>query len=344
MIKISAVLFAIFFSIGGCNKQRKQSTSSGIVRNAHSMAYNKKEGKIYLFGGANEMEVLSELCVFENNNWKVLNGKNAPSPRTFACFVYDDLYERLILFGGSKVLFGDGPDSTNLLNDTWEYKNNKWTLIRTTKSPMPRAEASMVYNEKTKTILLFGGYTITGQKYISLNDTWEFKDNEWNLLSTSGPSARHGASIVFHKQLNEAILFGGRSIDEQFGPNSGETWAWEGTLWTKLDISQPAGVFNSTMNYVDSKNEIVRYGGWNGKERIGETWIFRNNSWYKLDVTNYPRPRNHASSIYDLQNDRIILFGGHDSEYVFGDTWEFKDNEWNRLSFNKAKRRVANGH
>ena len=344
---ILTIPFILFLSCTSRSEKEKplvDRDSTIDVRNAHSMAYNSKDSQVYLFGGANEKEVLSDLWVLEKTNWRKVITKNAPEPRTFAPLIYDSENNRLILFGGNKVLFGNKPDSQNLLNDTWEFKNNNWKKLITNNTPSPRAEAIMAYDRSRKTIVLFGGYNIQNGEYIKLGDTWEFNDNEWHLISTEGPSERHGVSMAYDPEDKSIILFGGSTLDKQYGESRGETWKWNSKEWNKLEIEQPTGMFNATMVYHEEQKGLIRFGGWNGNSRVDQTWSFSNNEWNKLDINNRPTARNHSAMAYDEMQKRIILFGGHDGENVFGDTWEYTNQMWEKISESKPLKRINNGH
>jgi len=347
MYKILVLIISIGLtnSIYAQEESKSSSSEKSIsVRNAHSMVYDTHKSIVYLFGGANEEAVLSDLWFLNETQWEKVETDKTPSPRTFASMAYDRVNTRIVLFGGSKVLFGKTPDSDNLLNDTWVFEDNTWKKLITKNAPTPRAEATMVYDENRNKLLLFGGYTIEGKKYIKLGDTWEFYDNEWHLVSDKGPSKRHGISMSFDGESNEVILFGGSTVDKQYGERKGETWRWDGQKWNKLSIEQPLGVFNATMTYDPHKEEFVRFGGWNGKSRINTTWVFKENSWRILASDQSPSPRNHSNMVYSIKEQRIILFGGHDGKYVFGDTWEFREHKWHKILDQKPVKRVKNRH
>lgn len=349
MKKYLILIFTIILFLGckdNSNKEKSvdENSKTTFVRNAHSMAYHSKESRIYFFGGANEEEVLSDLWVLEDANWQKIATKEGPQSRTFASLIYDKKNYRLVLFGGSKVLFGTEPNPQNLLNDTWEFKNNRWNKLITNKSPSPRAEATMVYDESRETIVLFGGYYIENGEFIKLGDTWEFHDNDWRFASKDGPSERHGVSMAYDCNDKSVVLFGGSTIDKLYGDFKGETWKWNGETWAKLIIEQPAGMYNASIAYNQEQEELIRFGGWNGETRVNETWSFRNNKWNKIDIDNSPSPRNHSDMVYDESQKKIILFGGHDGEIIFGDTWEYSDGRWKKILETKSVKRINNGH
>jgi hypothetical protein len=349
MKKYIILTFPFILLIGYTNNTDKEKSIDqknyiASVLNAHSMAYHSEESRVYVFGGANEKEVLSDMWVLDSSSWRKVVAKNEPNPRTFASLIYDKKNNRLVLFGGSKVLFGKVPDPQNLLNDTWQFKDNQWKKLITNDTPSPRAEVTMAYDESRETIVLFGGYYIQNGEYIKLGDTWEFHNNDWQLITSDGPSARHGVSMAYDAEDKFVVLFGGSTIDKQYGEHTGETWKWNRKEWIKLDIEQPNGIFNASMVYDNEHEELIRFGGWNGKSRINETWSFSNNKWNKLDTEDSPSPRNHCNMAYDERNKRIILFGGHDGENIFGDTWEYKAHKWKKISESISITRVKNGH
>ena len=349
MKKYLILTFPFILLLGCVNNADKEKSlveknNTASVRNAHSMAYHSEESRVYFFGGANEEEVLSDLWVLDSTSWRKVVTKNEPEPRTFASLIYDNKNNRLVLFGGSKVLFGKDPDPQNLLNDTWQFRSNQWEKLITNDAPSPRAEAAMAYDESRETIVLFGGYYIQNGEFIKLGDTWEFHDNDWHLTSRVGPSERHGVSMAYDAKDKSIVLFGGSTIDKQYGEYRGETWKWNGEKWNKLDIVQPTGIFNASMVYDKELGVLIRFGGWNGKSRINESWSFRDNKWNKLDTDNSPTSRNHSNMVYDERQKKIILFGGHDGENVFGDTWEYANHKWKKISESKSIKRVNNGH
>jgi len=312
-------------------------------RNAHSLVYHESEERIYLFGGASHQEVLGDLWVFETDIWQKVEVETGPAPRTFAAAAYDSNVGRLMVFGGSKVLFGNKPDPANLFDDLWGFVNNRWQRMETSQTPTSRAEASMVYDRRRDRLVLFGGNLIDEDgQYIKLGDTWEYDGNDWQLLSASGPTARHGVSMWYDSVTEQVMLFGGSIVDRQYGAATGETWSWGGKQWVLLLTQQPPGIFNAAI--ASTPSGVLRFGGSNGQGRSNETWVFKDGTWLIQPSTDPPAARNHASIVFDTKNDRVVLFGGHDGRHVFGDTWSWQNGEWSVLTDRPAVPRVANRH
>ncbi len=348
---LSNIIYSVFFIIGGiilfpaCSG-KKQPLFPG-VRNAHMMAYNTIDKYVVLFGGADEKQVLNETWILKDTSWEKVSG-DAPAARTFANIVYDEANNRFILFGGNKVLFG--PDTLGnqfLLNDTWELKNKKWKKLKTENAPSPRAEAAMAYDSERNKIVLFGGYQFTddGLNYIKLNETWEFDGTDWKKIFVTGPSPRNGAAMIFDPQQKVCILFGG-SIPRNASDSSifnGTTWKWDGKSWTPIK-TDAQNIFNSAMAYDPDKKMIIRFGGWDGKQRVYITWQFEENDWKEIKFNSNPLARNHAVMIYDSNKKRVLLFGGHDGENIFGDMWEYKYKDWRPVQSTAPVKRVENYH
>ena len=311
------------------------------LRNAHSMVYHEADGAVYLFGGATDREVKGDLWMLKKGEWSKLPA-TGPTPRTFTSLVYDDSNERLILFGGSKVLFGSGPNPENVLNDTWVFEKGDWREIATKNRPSARAEAAMCYDSRLDRVVMFGGYVIEGKSYLPVGDTWAFDGQDWEQISTIGPSKRNNASMVYHSVEDEVVLFGGSTGRNGYGENKGETWVLTDTSWNRYDFQQPPNIFNAAMA-IDDKG-IVRFGGWNGKTRIAETWRMTKEGWSLVKTKRTPSARNHTSMAYDSKNGKVYLYGGHDGSNVFGDLWSFGNDKWKNISKSPPRKRISNGH
>lgn len=316
----------------------------GLVLNAHSMVYHETEQITYIFGGATSSSVVNDLWVFDGKAIVLVEQDFKPGPRTFASMTYRPTDSSLLLFGGSEVLFGDGPDIADLKNDTWLYKSNQWTKLNPASSPSPRAHAAMAYDEARGRLVLFGGYRIEKGKYLPLGGTWEFYDNNWHLRSEEGPTARMGSSMAYDQETQRIILFGGNTGNRNYGEATGETWSWDGKSWVKLRLKQPENRFDSNMVFDRKENQLLRFGGWTGKTRTNETWVLQNAQWQQKVLALLPPARNHSQMIYDMANEQIILFGGHNGSEVFGDLWVFQSDRWQKLIDTAPQKRMQNQH
>jgi hypothetical protein len=305
------------------------------VRNAHAAVYDSRAHVLLLFGGASASEVRADLWRWRADSWNSSRA-NGPDPRTFTAMAYDSARGEVVLFGGSRVLFGDGTSPPALLADTWILRDDDWTRVSAS-GPSSRAEAAVAYDPRRGRTVLFGGRYTSPDGVTRLGDTWEWDGRRWIRVSTGGPSPRSGAAMAWHPELRAVVLFGGSG-----GP-LGDTWAWDGSAWIRLPVPPAPGRFNTVMAWDPSVRRLVRFGGWDGRGRTADTWELREEGWAMVQHEG-PSPRNHAVLVSAPDRGSVLLFGGHDGELVFGDLWERRNQRWTRLDSILPIRREPNDH
>jgi hypothetical protein len=298
--------------------------------------YDSREKTLLVFGGATAAEVRGDLWRWRLGAWQPVPAAG-PEPRTFSAMAYDSLRDEVLLFGGSRVLFGDSAGPPPMLTDTWVLRQEEWIHVLVP-GPGPRAEAGAAYDPQRGRTVVFGGRRASRNgEVIRLGDTWEWDGRTWSRVSTNGPSPRSGAAMTWHPELRAVVLFGGSG-----GP-LGDTWSWDGRSWTRLPIPQAPGRFNTVMAWDPSVRRLVRFGGWDGKGRTADTWELRQEGWTPAQGAG-PAARNHATLVSAAERGSVLLFGGHDGETVFGDLWERRVGRWVLLDSVPPTRRVPNDH
>ncbi len=318
---------------------RAYNSSEPGPRNAHAMAYDRVRDRVVLFGGADERRVLSDTWEFNGVAWKLV-ATSGPPARTFPSVAFHDARRSVLLFGGSKVLFGSGGFSrSNLLADLWEWDGTAWKAIAAP-GPQPRSEAAMAYDRVRNRLVLFGGYTVLANgSRERLADTWEWDGGSWRQIDVIGPRGRSGLAMTYDGDRGRVVLFGGST-----GSPSNETWEWDGTRWLQLPTA-PSGRFNPNIVHDGAGRRLLVFGGWTGSRRTAQLDQLEDGKWEAVRTSgSEPAPRNHAAMVYDERRGRVLLFGGHDGELVFGDLWSFANGAWDSLGAAAAKRRIDNGH
>jgi len=328
----ASVVAAIFLLATSGTSQGQQEMGPG-VRNAHGMA---SDGKcVLLFGGANAEAVLHDTWCWRNGAWALLT-TSGPAARTFPGMAGDAGNQRVFLFGGNRVLFGQGPDPANILDDFWIWEGSQWRQVAGLHPP-GRAEAGMAYDVHRERLVLFGGYRLNGDRRERLGDTWEWDGGQWRQVSDQGPTARNGVAMAYDSSRRRVVLFGGSG-----GP-SDETWEWNGREWKPIRTPATPGRYNAAMAFDPQGQALIRFGGWDGKKRTSDTWAFTGLEWRSI-AGPAPPPRNHAAMAFDESAGTLILFGGHDGPNVLGDLWEFRGHGWVQRVAAAPQRRIDNGH
>jgi hypothetical protein len=139
-----------------------------------------------------------------------------------------------------------------------------WSTVSPPATPPPLAFASAVYDNDTKTVVLFGGLKADGTLS---NDTWVWDGSTWTDYPGSkvqAPPAREMASMAFDPKLHQLILFGGEGADHRV---RSDTWAWNGASWYDetgpSSGPSPSARADAAMAY-DGADNLVLFGGLGG--------------------------------------------------------------------------------
>jgi len=245
----------------------------------------------------------------------------------------------------SVVMFGGYTHWTGVFNpDVWTFdpSTSQWTLQSASNQPVGRTDASMSYDSLSKSFLVFGGGTTSGEA----SDTWTFQLSggntvAWAQIPVAGPSARALAPTAFDSKNDLHVLFGGG----QYVYNLGDTWVFDpGTsTWSNMNpSSSPTQRLQPGMAYDTKSGKTLLFGGLNkgAGSLLSDTWIYdaAANAWQQITTANAPSPRQAPSLACD-GNGVFYLFGGWNmdadgnSQYL-SDTWKFDmaTMQWTQLS------------
>ena len=201
------------------------------------------------------------------NKWEDLG---PGGPRGWGCYkmVYDRDSKICVLFGGLGI---DG---------TWlfDVAKRQWRQAKIDgKSPPSRMYASMVYDEKNKKTVLFGGSSGVGQNSAPSNETWTFDSTTsvWTQMNPkTSPSPRKMAAMAYDSANGVCILVGGNDTLKSGDPKPvSDTWVYDlaKDQWQEMNPpNQPPaiGVYqaaydrvNNVTVYVgiDKKTSLYRY-------------------------------------------------------------------------------------
>jgi Dockerin type I domain len=111
------------------------------------------------------------------------------------------------------------------------------------------------------------------------------------------------------------VLFGGT---DGCCKDFGDTWTWDGTVWTQVATTGPEARFGMGMAYDSARHRTVLFGGesLSGPEFVefGDTWEWDGVRWTQVASTG-PSAREANAMAYDKARGKAVIFGG--------DTWEW---------------------
>jgi len=225
---------------------------------------------------------------------------------------------------------------------------NKWKELNSgTSAPSQRFGHGMVFNEKTNELIMFGGGKDNNHFY---SDTWIFNisNNKWiNKTTITHPAARMASAMVYDKEDNATILFGGYTMVPP--TNFADTWVYynnNNTWVNKSPSSHPSGRFSPGMAYDDTNATTILFGGakFSPPAAFSDTWIYNlsANIWTSKAPSTHPSARNGLNMVYDEKTREMIIFGGGASPYA-NDTWVYNisTNNWTNLQPINAPRSRA---
>lgn len=190
-----------------------------------AMAYDAAHGYSVFFGGFHgENRFFNDTWGWDGVTWTQL-ATSGPTARAHYSLVYDPTREQIMMFGGIT-------ETLKPLDETWIWDGEEWHLVESTDSePAPRDATRIAYDEKTKTMLLFGGRS--GRRM--LDDTWRWDGERWEELAPeNSPSARAFHAMVYDPTRERIVLYGGWA-----GRNTSydDFWEWDGENWVEITSS-----------------------------------------------------------------------------------------------------------
>lgn len=155
----------------------------------HRMAYDAAREEIVLFGGASAVAVLADMWAWTGSDWSQKTPATLPAARYGNAIADDTHRQMVVLFGGQTGFnFGDG-----VLGDTWQWNGTDWAALPVS-GPSPRSFMKMVYDQRRRKMVLFGGYD--GTQFVS--DTWELGSDLDIASEPTSLGVAPGAPAQFH--------------------------------------------------------------------------------------------------------------------------------------------------
>lgn len=220
-----------------------------------SMAYDSRRGVSVLFGGNLRLGPnSSDTWEWDGASWTKQSLAESPPGTDLASMAYDSAHGEMVLLGP--------PPPFGSLATTWTYNGSTWTQHFPATSPPARFGASMAFDSVRNRSVLFGGFSSVSGR---LNDTWEWDGTNWTQRTSAVvPFPRWGAAMVFDSNVGKTILFGGDHLRPLVLGAVNDTWAWDGSQWTRLwTDAAPIGRIGHAMAYDSARGRSVMFGGTN---------------------------------------------------------------------------------
>jgi hypothetical protein len=297
---------------------------SPTSRAAESMVFDSARQRVVVFGGRHGKTNLNDTWTYDGNDWTPITTSPAPFVRELAGAAYDSARDRIVLFGGTLQTYSaDGRTLTEApLHDTWEFDGTVWHQILTDGPAVtkPILEYDPVRHQ---TIMIGYDTAIATVMY-----AWDPVATKWNQIKpTLLPLCANEGAMTWQGSNNTILFTGGVCADSAV---TEDTYEWDGTNWTKIDIALFVGRFlGEALTYDPDHQVVLLFGGApaTGNLQAG-TYTYSNKVWTAVGDFTYPSPRSLFVFVTDPVRNVIDLYGGTDTATAFFDFWNYQNGQF----------------
>jgi hypothetical protein len=266
-------------------------------------------GNAYPNGGAMERNWTMSL---DDGTWTELNP--GPTRRYCHCATLLPETREILIVGGRN-------DRAPIPGEAWLYAidGDAWTRVEgdTPPAPIGCVAAWMPSFPGGARAVVFGGDGFQGVSQA----TWAFDPSARRftaLTPAASPPPRRDAMLVFDPGVGgrgRLLMFGGsRSVVQPPVPLE-DTWAFDGTTWTELDVGadHPSPRRYGAHAFVPEQRYWVLFGGTNDVAVSDDLWAFDAtiDRWRRLPAAEpTPTGRGFATMSWDPVTSSFLLLGG----------------------------------
>ncbi len=316
--------------------ERSSPSDSPAPRQSHAITADPLSGKVYVFGGSNEMgDIYDDLWEWNGSKWVECTGEIKPQARSTTAMVYDPVRKSLILFGGDTRDAATGWNT--YLDDTWEWSlgTRQWSKLQPTTAPGPRAMHAMVTDTAREKIILIGGSRmyLPGDPYSPNSGRvweWDGATSTWTDRTTSSATMApefYPMNAVYDESRKKVAILGG---------GVGNYWEWDPITggWAQLLTAGGLEMWSGfSVAYDGTRRRTVAVGvAGNMPTTIMSTFELSSAelTWNPQTTTSAPSARWTPGLAFDQQRGVLVLFGGLNNEtgITLDDTWEYSVSSW----------------
>jgi len=247
-----------------------------------------------------------ETWTWNGNIW-TMKATGAPAFRRDHSMAYDEARSVAVMFGG----YDPTPSQWLPLYDTWEWNGMSWNSPSPTATP-PCNVSPLAYDAaRGVTVLYCGWFDENESRY--RGDLWEWNGDSWSFRAAEGPGFRSGHALTYDKTRQVFVLFGGASSDYETDCGLlGDTWEWDGNLWTLRSESGPNPRQDAVMTFDSDRNVTVLFGGYwvdpacECCDYAFDTWEWDGVEWTEQTTAGTASPLE-GPIVYDTFRQTVVL-------------------------------------
>jgi hypothetical protein len=147
-------------------------------------------------------------------------------------------------------------------------------------------------------------------------------------MAVDGPPGTTFHKLAYDARRGRVVSFGGRG-------GRGETWEWDGRVWTRVATAGPPPRDHHAMTYDARRGQVVLFGG--GRQQpngeydrsnlwLTDLWSWDGVRWTELQPAGPASRGGNPGLAYDPSRDRVVLWGGG----LLDGIWEWDRRGWSR--------------
>lgn len=209
-------------------------------------------------------------------------------------------------------------------------------LTPTGTAPVPRTNATAIYDPIGNRLVVFGGLISGGD----LNDVWalDLASNAWTELTPASgpaPTTRWSHNAVYDPGAHQMLIWSGRHRGDFYN----DVWAFDLTehIWREFSTDVKPNLRYGTAAIFDPvASQLVNFAGFTDAGRFDDTWVFDPVTSVWTDISSDARPgaRCLHTASYDPLSHSMLVFGGQRGSSALGDLWslDLSTRTWNELT------------
>ncbi len=206
----------------------------GHIMAGQRLAYDAESDRTIMFGGTlfPSRKMVDETWAYDynTNTWTDMQPFKHPKGINFMGMVYDTKADRVVMWGD----FGTRVYNPALEDAVWtyDYNTNTWQAFEhQNDGPSVRDYNILAYDEAADKIITYGGYPWGNDEtwaYDLNTDTWQ------QMLPATNPGPLSVYSMVYVRDINKTILFGGAEEYYAYWQFKTDTWSYDlgANTWT----------------------------------------------------------------------------------------------------------------
>jgi hypothetical protein len=262
--------------------------------------------------------------------WEPTSTVGAPDARSHHVAVWDTTDKTMIVWGGRTA---NGPASSGGI---YNPATNTWTTTSTANAPSPRVDATAIWDDNEKAMIVWGGRTTLNGAALGTGALYYPAKNVWKTMTVDGgtPSPRWGHTAVWTG--TKMIVWGGSDGSGQLG--DGGTFAPTGAGgWVQL---APGPVPTVRTGHVavwtgDVNQSMLVWGGFGVDPMAmpskyladGGVFDFQSSMWQLMSAGGMPpTARSQASAVWTGMS--MLVWGGTDAGGYLNDGGKYVGGTW----------------